>query len=74
MLSLLEKMLLFRNQESEIRNLREKTESISKQLGAWMRALRDSDLKGQRYVTETVRRRAATKRDREEFLEQLRSG
>ena len=73
MLCLLEKMPLFRNLESEIRNLQEKTDSISKQLGAWIRALRDSDLKGQRYVTETVRRRAATKRDREEFLEKLRS-
>ena len=73
MLCLLEKMPLFRNLESEIRNLKGLTESISKQLGAWMRALRDSDLKGQRYVTETVRRRATTKRDREEFLEKLRS-
>jgi four helix bundle protein len=73
MLCLLEKMPLFRTLESEIRNLKGETESISKQLGAWMRVLRDSDLKGQRYVTEKVRHRAATKRDREEFLEKLRS-
>lgn len=73
MLCLLEKMALFRNLESEIRNLKEKTDSISRQLGAWIRSLRDSDLKGQRYVTDKARRAAETKRGREEFLERLRS-
>src|SRR5271157_2204168 len=46
MLCLLQGMLPFRNLESEIRNLRTKTESISRQLGAWARSLQDSDSKG----------------------------
>jgi len=71
MLYLLEGMSAFRNLESGIRNLKRETESISKQLGAWIRALRDSDRKGQRYVTEKIRRRDQTARDREEFLKEL---
>src|SRR5579863_27452 len=63
MLCLLERMPFFQNLESAIRNLKAQSESISKQLGAWIRTLRDSELKGQRYVTEKVRRRAATQRD-----------
>jgi len=52
MLCLLAKISLFAGLESEIRNLKSRTESISKQIGAWTRMLRDSELKGQRYVSE----------------------
>src|SRR5271169_4102626 len=71
MLCLLQGMLPFRNLESEIRNLRTKTESISRQLGAWARSLQDSDSKGRRYVNEKVRRHAETKHRRDEFLQEL---
>ena len=77
MLCLLERMPAFSNLESEILNLKSRVESISRQLGAWIRTLRDSELKGQRYVTEKTRRVTQARQEREEFLkklEQIRKG
>lgn len=77
MLYLLEKIAAFRNLESGIRDLRDKTESISKQLGAWIQSLLNSGMKGQRYVTEKVRAGDQKKIERDEFLkklERIRSG
>ncbi len=71
MLCLLERMPAFGNLESEILNLKSRTESISRQLGAWIRILWDSDLKGQRYVTEKTRRATRARQEREEFLKKL---
>ncbi len=71
MLCLLAKISLFAGLESEIRNLKSRTESISKQLGAWTRMLRDSELKGQRYVNEKTRRADKSAHDRAEFLKEL---
>ena len=52
MLSLLQQIPPFQALESGILTLKSQAESISKQLGAWTRMLLDSELKGQRYVTE----------------------
>jgi len=71
MLCLLEKIPLFSDLESDILNLKSKAESISKQLGAWIRSLRDSNHKGERYVNEKTRRVEQTSGDRKEFLEKL---
>lgn len=71
MLCLLDEIGAFRNLESKIRNLKEQTESISRQLGAWVRSLQDLDLKGRRYVSEKTRQTDATARDRTEFLKKL---
>lgn len=71
MLCLLERMDHFRNLESGMRNLRDQTESISKQLGAWIQSLLNSGMKGQRYVTEKVRTTDQKKHERDEFLEKL---
>ncbi len=71
MLCLLEGMPAFRNLESGIRNLKRETESISKQLGAWIRTLRDSEKSGQRYVTGKLRRADKLSKDREDFMEEL---
>jgi four helix bundle protein len=71
MLYLLGGMPVFRDLESEIRNLSAKTESVSRQLGAWARSLQDSDLKGRRYVNEKTRRATEQAREREEFLKKL---
>jgi len=71
MLCLLERMPAFSGSESEILNLKSSVESISKQLGAWIRSLRDSELKGQRYVTEKTRRADKARQEREEFLKKL---
>ena len=77
MLCLVERMPAFHNLESEILNLKSSVESISRQLGAWIRTLRDSEMKGQRYVTEKTRRASQARQEREEFLrrlEQIRVG
>jgi four helix bundle protein len=77
MLCVLERMPAFRDLESGIQNLKSTTESISKQLGAWIRALRDSEMKGERYVTEKTLRATQARQEREEFLkklEQIRKG
>jgi four helix bundle protein len=71
MLSMLERMPAFRNLESGIRNLKLETESISKQLGAWIQSLLNSGMKGQRYVTDKVRVMDRKKVEREEFLKEL---
>jgi four helix bundle protein len=71
MLCMLEKMVGFRNQESGIRNLKQQTESISKQLGGWIQAILNSGMKGQRYVTDKVRTGDQKKIERDEFLKKL---
>jgi len=77
MLCLIERMPDFRDLESGILNLKSSVESISRQLGAWIRSLRESEMKGQRYVTEKTRRADKARQERDEFLkklEQIRSG
>jgi four helix bundle protein len=71
LLSLLERMPDFRNPESAIRNLKEQTEGISRQLGAWIQSLLNSDMKGQRYVTDKTRAHDQKRQDRDEFLKRL---
>jgi four helix bundle protein len=71
MLCLLERMPAFRDLESGILDLKSRAESISKQLGAWIRTLRDSEPKGQRYGTEKTRRATQARHEREEFLRKL---
>lgn len=71
MLFLLEGMKPFRSLDSEFQRLKAATESISRQLGAWIRSLKDSDLRGQRYVTDKTRRQTERAREREEFLREL---
>jgi hypothetical protein len=71
MLCLLERILAFRDLESDILNLKSRAESISRQLGAWIRSLQDSGMKGQRYVTEKTRRETEARRERDEFLRKL---
>lgn len=71
MLFLLERLPAFGELKEEIMNLKFMTGRISKQLGGWLRALRDTDLKGQRYVNGKTRRINEAARDREEFLKEL---
>lgn len=71
MLCLLEKIPAFAELASGTSNLKSCVESISKQLGAWVRTLRDSELQGERYVTEKTRRADTARRDRDEFLKEL---
>jgi len=71
LLCLLERMPDFRNLESGIRNLQLQSDSISKQLGAWIQSLLNSGMKGQRYVTDKTRAQDQKRLEREEFLEKL---
>jgi four helix bundle protein len=77
MLCLLGKIPLFSGLESDILNLKSAAESVSRQLGAWMGSIKDSELKGQRYVSEKTRQSDKSAKDRAEFLkelEQIRAG
>lgn len=71
MLCMLEKIAAFRNLESGIRNLKQQTESISKQLGGWIQSLLNSEMKGPRYVTDKSRAGDQRKIERDEFLKKL---
>jgi len=57
--------------EAGIADLKSSVESISRQLGAWIRTLRDSDLKGERFVNAKVWHAESAAREREEFLARL---
>lgn len=57
---------------SEISDIKSRAESISRQLRKWCGSLQNSEIEGQRYLTDKARRRAMEKRERDEFLEELR--
>ena len=71
MLCLLDRIPDFNALQPAIASLNASVESISKQLGAWVRTLRDSELKGERYGNEKMRRADTAKKDREAFLQEL---
>lgn len=72
MLCPLERVEGFRELNSAILGLKAQAESASKQLGAWIRAIQNSEKKGERYMTDKVRRTDRRKHEREEFLVRLR--
>ncbi len=72
MLCLLETLPEFGDLKSEISDLKLKAESVSRQLHGWADSLQNSKISGHRYLTEKARREDKSRRDREEFLEQLR--
>jgi four helix bundle protein len=72
MLCLLERLPAFNDLKSEISNLKSQAESISRQLRAWSDSLQNSEIKGQRYLTDKVRRVESEARSREEFVKELR--
>ena len=73
MLCLLETIPDFAGLKAEISNLKLTAEGISRQLRAWADALQNSDIRGQRYLNEKERNVARARKDREEFLEELRA-
>jgi hypothetical protein len=52
--------------------LKLQAENISRQLRAWADSLQNSEIKGQRYLTDKGRRQAKAKAEREEFVAELR--
>jgi four helix bundle protein len=71
MLCLLEQLPGITNLKSEISNLKLKAENISRQLRAWADSLQNSDIRGQRYLTNKTKRLSKEAREREEFLKEL---
>jgi four helix bundle protein len=71
MLHLLERLPPFNHFKSEISDLRSLCESISRQLRAWADSLQSTDIKGQRYLSEQVRKEHEHKARVTAFWEQL---
>lgn len=72
MLCLLERLHAFHDLRSEIPNVKSIALSISRQLRGWADSLQNSEIKGQRYLTEKTRHVSQAAREREEFVEELR--
>lgn len=58
---------------SEISDLKSSAESIARQLRAWAQSLQDSPIKGTRYLTSKNRKIDEARRERDAFLQELRS-
>jgi four helix bundle protein len=66
-LRLCERVTKFDNFRSEISNLTGKAQIISKQLNGWLESLKNTDIKGVRYLTDKERQRMQRDREFEEF-------
>src|SRR4030095_135630 len=71
MLCLLERLRSFSDLQADIRKLKTKSESCSRQLKAWANSLQNSEFKGQRHVSQKMKRAAEAAKEREEFLNEL---
>lgn len=72
-LCFIERLPAFANLKSEISNLKLEVESISRQLRAWADSLQNTEIKGQRYLSEKERSMAKNKKEKAEFLDMLKS-
>src|SRR5262249_5651988 len=72
MLRLLESLPLFASLKPQMQHLNVQAANISSQLGGWATSLQNSEIKGQRYLTDKSRRILQGNKEREEFLEELR--
>jgi four helix bundle protein len=71
MLCLLEGLSGFENLKFEISNLKSRAEVVSRQLRAWADSLQNSEIRGQRYLTQKFQNRTKEAKEREEFLKEL---
>ena len=71
MVRLLESWDLFGNYKSQISNLIQRCERISKQLYGWIEQLKKSGIAGQRHLDEKKRTAYTNRKEREEFLDEL---
>jgi four helix bundle protein len=71
MLCLLEQLAGANNLKSEISDLKLKAEGISRQLRGWADSLQNSEIRGQRYLTDKTRRLSKEAQERAEFLKEL---
>jgi four helix bundle protein len=63
---LLERLQSFKNLLGETLDIRARSTRVSRQLGGWCNSLQNTDIKGQRYLTDKSRRLAEAKEDREQ--------
>jgi four helix bundle protein len=71
MLCLLARREWMQDFKSQISDLKSTAESCSRQLRGWADALQNSDIKGQRYLTDKVRRQTEDQKRASEFQKQL---
>ena len=71
MLCLLEALPVFDHMKFEISNLKLRAEGVSRQLRAWADSLQNSDIRGQRYLTDKTKSKSKEAREREDFLKEL---
>ena len=72
MLRILDSWNAFGDCKSQISNLRLRCESISKQLYGWIEQLKASEIRGQRHLDEKKRAAYTGRKERDEFLDELR--
>lgn len=72
MLCFMEKRPAFANFKSEISNLKLMAEGISRQLHGWANSLQNTKIKGPKHLTEKERHNYQIRKDREEFVHELR--
>ena len=71
MLCLCETIAAVHNFKSEISNLKLRGENIAKQLHGWIESLKNSEIKGVKFLTEKERARLRMIQDDKEFREAL---
>jgi four helix bundle protein len=71
MLLLAERLPHFAHLKSEISNLKSLAESISRQLRAWADSLQNSDVRGQRYLTDRTRTAAQRQKRADAFMQKI---
>ena len=72
MLCVMERITGFASLKSEISNLKSLAEGISRQLRGWAQHLQDSPIRGQRHLTAKTRQMDTVRRDRDEFIRELK--
>ncbi|MGH9758302.1 MAG: four helix bundle protein [Candidatus Acidiferrales bacterium] len=72
MLCLAGRMNDFSDFRYEISNLKSAAESVSRQLRGWAASLQDSPIQGTRYLNSNLKKTEGFRREREEFLKELR--
>jgi four helix bundle protein len=73
MLRICERSNKFSNFKSDISNLIRREESISKQLNGWIESLKNSEIKGVRYLNDKERTRIRQKDEHDEFDKEIKS-
>jgi len=72
MMRVLQTWEIFGNYKSQISDFIVRCEKISRQLYGWIDSLKNSEIPGQRRLDDKAKNRYANKKEREQFLEELR--